>query len=47
MHSFCSKMARYSHYIYFLQEKSTHFGLEILVVYRVLAHFNPKIHKDF
>ena len=43
MHNFCTKMSRYSHCIYFLQEKPTHFGLEILVVYGVLAHFNPKI----
>ena len=39
-------MSRYSYYKCFLQGNSTHFSLEILVVYGVLAHFKPKIHKD-
>ena len=43
-------MSEYSQIIYCLQEKSTHFGLEVSVVY-VLAHFESKnsnkIHKDF
>ena len=44
-------MSGYSQIIYCLQEKSTHFVLEVTVVYVVLAYFEPKksdkIHKDF
>ena len=40
----CTKMSRYSHYIYFLQEKSTHFGLRILTNFGlgVSGHFERK-----
>ena len=34
-------------YICFPQNYLKHFGLEMLLVYRVLAHFEPKIHKSF
>ena len=38
--TFCAQMSRYSHYIYFLQEAFSNFGL------RVLEHFGPrKIYK--
>ena len=30
MHNFCTKMSKYSHYIYFLQEKSIHFHRRVL-----------------
>ena len=33
--------------IYHSQKESTHFGLKITALYRVLAHFEPKIDKDF
>ena len=46
-----SKMSRYSQIMYSLQEKITHFRLEVSVVYVVLAHFelkkSHKIQKDF
>ena len=37
-------MLQYFRYTYFLQEKLTHFGLEVLVVYEVLGHFSSKNH---
>ena len=40
-------MFKYTHYIYYLQKEWTRFGLKVSVVYRVLAHSEPKIHKDF
>ena len=33
MHNFCIKMSKYSLVIYCLQEKLTHFGLEVSVEY--------------
>ena len=41
---FKTKMLQYFRYTYFLQEKLTHFGLEVLVVYEVLGHFSSKNH---
>lgn len=44
-------MSRYSQIIYSLQEKVTHFRLEVSVAYVVLAHFelkkSDKIHQYF
>ena len=44
---FCAKMLEYSQIIYSLQEKSTHFGLEVSLVHIVLAHFEPKNQRKF
>ena len=44
MHNFSVKMSRYSHYIYFLQEKSTYFNRRVLTNFGsgVSGHFEPK-----
>ena len=47
MHNLLRKMSRYYHILYSLKEKSTHFGLEVSVIYVVLAHFETKNHKKF
>ena len=47
MHNFCTKMSRYSHYLHFLQEKSTDFSLRLLTNFGrvVLGHF--ELHQVF
>ena len=40
-------MSQYSQYIYYSQKEFKHFGLEMSLLYGILAHFESKIYEDF